>query len=179
MGFGDLAHHFDIDDWSKVHKRFTQGDAAELSKHFGPNTFDLVILGDILEHVADPAEVLRQACLVSKAHVCATIFEEWRLPGPGQHIEAGRAAADADAQALGYKDNADYQAQVHPDMVSTPEEEVPHLCHINQFTEQHINEILSAIPPNWAVAERAKVFECFVETHPVHNWLIALQRLPE
>ncbi|MDX6301111.1 MAG: hypothetical protein QOF53_2325 [Nocardioidaceae bacterium] len=42
----------------RVHQ-FRQGDASRLAEMFGPETFDYVVAGDVLEHLADPRAVLK------------------------------------------------------------------------------------------------------------------------
>ena len=79
--FEEGAHHFDLDDWSPYHERFTQGDAHELP--FEDRSFEVVVLGDIIEHLYDPKRAVLEAARVCSCWLAMTIFEEWRLPGPG------------------------------------------------------------------------------------------------
>ena len=178
LGFGEDAHHYDIDDWSYLHKRFTQGDAAQLP--FGDQSWQCIILGDILEHVVDPVKVMSEACRVCApaGMVVATIFEEWRLPGPGQYIEEGQLRADKVSQDLGYAGRIDYQDKNYPDKVTFDDVVTPHLIHINQFTDEIIQTLADKIA-GWGFEplHLYKAFEVQHEGHNIYNWLLAFRRL--
>ena len=44
--------------------KFVQGDAEQLQEYFGPNTFDLVIAGEIVEHLSNPGAFLTSCAKV-------------------------------------------------------------------------------------------------------------------
>lgn len=180
LGFGELAHHYDLDDWSYRHKRFTRGDAHQLP--FEDGSFDLVIMGDIHEHLIDPLKAtLEAARVVSIGGVLAmSIFEEWRLPGFGQWVQESHQISHEENVRLGYEGVEDYQAKVYPERVGVDNTAVPHLNHINQFTDNDIrdlvNKVLEAYP--FMILEYGKAFETFHEGRETYNWLIALRRKP-
>jgi len=176
--FGDGAVHFDIDDWSYKHKHFVQGDAHELT--FDDKMFDTVIAGDILEHALDPEKIIREACRVCSRHLVLTVFEEWKLPGPGQWIKEGAENSEIESQALGYEGREDYQNKVYPKRIGVSDDEIPHLIHINQFTDEDMldmNTMIRAL--GFRVREFSKVREAFHEPseRPFYNWLGAYERI--
>ena len=83
--YGPGYTHFDMDLWD--YPNFVQGDAHHLP--FKANSFASAILGDMLEHVMNPAQVLREASRVAPK-VVMTTFQEWRLGHNGRNIKAGR-----------------------------------------------------------------------------------------
>lgn len=178
LDFADRAHHFDLDDWSMSHKRFTQGDAHALP--YDDATWRLVMLGDIMEHVLDPEKVLSEACRVSKELVVLTIFEEWKLPGPGQWIEEGQQGSDIESRRLGYVDRLDYQKRVNPLTVTYDDTVLPHLIHINQFTDLDMFDLLKqAYWLGFVTETYIKAFEVKHEDHRIFNWLICLRRMED
>lgn len=67
-------YYFDMDKWS--HPRFIRGDAHHLP--FKNNSFDTVVSGDILEHVVNPVEFLRELIRISKEKVVITTPDEYQ-----------------------------------------------------------------------------------------------------
>lgn len=178
LGFGEGARHVDIDDWTTYHKYFTQADAHKLP--FDDRSYDVVILGDIIEHAHHPHVMMKEAARVCSRLLVVTVFEEWKHKGPGQHIEEAWELADKESQELGYKDRMDYQEQVYPDKVQFPEEEVPHLFHINQLTDQDMNILIRIIveEDGFLVREARKAYEAtFADGHRMFNWLVCLERV--
>jgi len=67
--------YVDIINGPKLHGlRFIQADAHRLP--FRDRIFQTAILGDILEHVKDPSQVLSEAKRVAR-HIFATVPNEW------------------------------------------------------------------------------------------------------
>lgn len=175
--FGDLVQHFDIDDWSYKHKWFTQGDAHSLPFH--DDSFGLVIMGDMLEHVPDPKKVISEAMRViwPGGKLVMTVFEEWRLPGHGQWIKEGLELGDKTNRDLGYADREAWQKENYPQRIGTDDTVMPHLVHINQFSDDDIEVfILDIEKSGWRAIQLLKAFEVTHEGHDIYNWLIAMVR---
>ena len=178
---GDLAYHFDMDDWSYLHKWFKQGDAHELP--FPDKSFKLVIMGDIHEHLVDPLKATLEAARVVApgGALIMTIFEEWRLPGVGQWIEESHRIAEEENFKLGYFGHEDYQAKNYPQRIGVSNTEKPHLHHINQFTDDQVKAMVVTVinkMPEFRLELWIKAYEATHEGHDIHNWLIALRRMP-
>ena len=179
LGFGDLAFHYDMDDWSAKHKWFAQGDAADMSM-FEDESFSIVICGDLLEHAMEPTKVVTECARVAKNGVCFTIFEEWKLGGPGQWIQKGQELGDQESQNLGYEDREDYQEKVYPERVGVDDDITPHLIHINQFTNDDIFEMACHLQSlGFALTEFSRTFEAqrVEDGHPFYNWLLGMMRI--
>jgi len=177
--FGALAMHYDIDDWSAVHDYFTQGDAHHLP--FKDREYHTVLISDVHEHVKDPWQVTMEGARVAGHRLAMTIFEELRLPSPGQHIVVGQALSDEHSRALGYADRLDAQAKLNPERKGFPDdEETPHLVHINQFIDSDITLLLGELVNQGFVVETAlKVMEVDLEYSAEHhwwNWLLSVRR---
>lgn len=84
-GVGEMFSGTDIDftiidnrsglsEDAKLPDNFIEGDAHNLP--FEDDSFDVVVLADILEHVSDPIQVLREAHRVTKSKVLITVPNE-------------------------------------------------------------------------------------------------------
>lgn len=178
LGFSDGAMHFDIDDWSYLHRHFHQGDAHQLP--FDNESFHTVIMGDILEHAKDPVRMVTEAMRVCRGYLVITVFEEWKLPGPGQWIKEGQQNCDEESARLGYKDREDFQAREYPRKQAFPDHVIPHLGHINQFTDEDIGKMAGMIQDGgFEIIECLKAFEITHEDHDIYNWLVAAKRKKE
>jgi len=178
LSFGEAAFHYDLDDWSYKHKWFKQGDANSLP--FPDGTFQLVIMGDILEHLEDPHKAVSEAIRVLRVggRLVITVFEEWRLPGPGQWLKEGHELATKTVQEMGYQDLEDHQKVLYPDRVGFPEAEVSHLIHINQFTDVDMQNMAGWIASQGcAPLELIKAYEATHEGHRWYNWLFAMEKV--
>jgi len=131
----DIFINFDMDGWTGF-RRFVQGDAQFLP--FSDRSFDTVVMGDIVEHLEHPLETVIEAARVTNRVLVMTIFEEWRLPGYGQHIKLGRQIADAETRKHGYEDYPDMHRKTSKGRLRECEFDISHICHINQFTEADI-----------------------------------------
>lgn len=179
LGFGTKAMHVDLDDWSKKLLHFRQANAERLP--FPDRSYHTVILGDILEHVVKWEKAVIEACRVSDFRVVLTIFEEWRLPGHGQHIHAGQMLGDVETRKLDgggvYSNREDYHRQHYPERVGVSDDAIPHLIHINQFDDGDVARMLKLMEEaGFVVKESLKVVEGVTEGHPWHNWLIMAER---
>jgi len=191
FGYRHLCHHFDIDDWSARYARysseagklvaFTQGDVHRLTDYFPPRSFDLVILGDTLEHLPDPEKALRECAEVTTNRLCLTVWEEWRIP-EGLHIELGQAQADEQVQELGFRDRFEHQKHLYPDKVGYADDPTkggtPHLIHIWHFTDEQIQQMIDDLCADTGLGIEfyVKAPEVVHEGHQVWNWLILLAR---
>jgi len=73
---------FDCDVWLPLwlkDPKFVRGDALNLP--FKNNTFDTIVFGDVLEHVADPLKALQDAKRVTKNKIVITLpcESEWTV----------------------------------------------------------------------------------------------------
>ena len=171
--FGEKAVHVDIDVYN--HKYFVQADAHKLP--FKDNEFNTAVLGDILEHVFDPTQVLREAGRVAE-QVVATVFEEWRLPGFGQHIEFAHKMEKERLAKFGVKTHEQYIKLVdhfNDKVVSVIEDEViPHHVHINQFSDEDIWQIVKDAGLEMVLYH--KFLENVYEGRDLYNWLILAKK---
>lgn len=180
MNFGVLALHVDLDDWSYKHEHFYQTDAHDLPDEW-VRRFDLVLLGDVLEHVVDPMQVCEEAARVTAVggYLVMTIFEEWRLPGPGQWIEESHKISDETNRKMGFDDREHYQRVHYPERVGVPDDsETPHLSHINQFTDIEMTDLVNYVTrrADMRLLEGVKQFEQVQDGHDWYNWLFAFER---
>lgn len=141
-GFGERAMHVDMDVWN--HKRFTMADAHHLP--FKDDEFDTAVLGDILEHSPDPAQMLREAGRVAKK-VVATIFEEWRLSHDGLNADIATAKMyDEGLRKEGFTNLWDYFQSLpsHKDKIVSicPDDKLSHHPHIYQFTQKSLQKVI-------------------------------------
>jgi SAM-dependent methyltransferase len=140
-------------------------------------SFDVVIMGDIIEHLYDPWRAIQEAARVCRGVFLMTIFEEWTLPGYGQFIDVGAVHGDEASQKLGYANREEYQTKTFPKRIGVSDDKVPHLVHINQFTDDDIRKFVEdLIAQGWTMIEYSKAYEATFEKHPWYNWLIALSR---
>jgi len=168
---------FDLDFWH--HKQFVQGDAHNLP--FKDGWFEMVIMGDIHEHLVDPLRASLESCRVSKRWVVWTIFEEWRLPGHGQFIDEGQRMSNLDTiRAFGGKYNtpAEMIVATEPSVVVYDDIKLPHLSHINQFNDEDIAGLVYACCKTYdfKLFHFLKVPEQKQDGHQWSNWLVCLER---
>jgi ubiquinone/menaquinone biosynthesis C-methylase UbiE len=173
-GFGERAMHVDMDVWN--HKRFTQADAHHLP--FKDDEFDTAVLGDILEHSPDPAQMLREAGRVAKK-VVATIYEEWRLPQEGLNLGIKTAEMyDKGLEKEGFKNLWDYFQSLpsHRGRVISvcPDDELSHHPHIYQFTQAGLEKIIEE--SGLKISIFTKFQEGEHEGRPTYNWLLVAHK---
>jgi len=191
FGYRHHCYHFDIDDWSARFARYsaesgrlagvTQGDAQRMTDYFPPRSFDLVLLGDTLEHCPEPAKVLLECAEVTRNRLALTVWEEWRIP-EGCHVEEGQRCADAQVQELGFRDRFEHQKHLYPDKVGYADNPAkggtPHLIHIWHFTDELIEHLVEGVchDVDMSIEFFVKAPEVVHEGHQVWNWLILLAR---
>lgn len=175
---GDVAMHVDIDDWSAANKHFTQSDAEKMP--FADKSYHTVILGDMLEHVVSPLNVITESarCVETGGYLVLTVFEEWRLPGHGQFIAEGQALGDKVSQEMGYADRQDFQVKEFPLRKGVDDNETPHLIHINQFNDEDMQNLIGFIVSlGFEAIELLKAPEAVHENHQWYNWLMSFRRV--
>jgi ubiquinone/menaquinone biosynthesis C-methylase UbiE len=164
IGFADDVVQFDMDRYQ--YDKFVQGDAHHLP--FKGQSFDVVVISDVLEHVVDPRQVLQEAKRVGR-RVVVSIFEEWRLGGPGQHIEKGHAV-----QIEGMVRRGMTELNNPSNIVGrVSEDTISHNPHIWQFTDDMIRDLIYST--GMKVVEFCKEPECIHLGHMWYNWLIVLK----
>lgn len=173
-GFYEVgATQVDIDHYDLPN--FVQADAHNLP--FKDDEFDTAVLGDMLEHVVDPVQVIREAGRVAKKVVC-TIFEEWRCPGFGQHIDVMVKKGKDDLKEMGFNTHIDYLKSLpmqRDKIISVVDDEVtPHHFHINQFKDEDIPRMFDEA--GLEVLIRTKVYENTCDGHDIYIWIIVAQK---
>lgn len=184
LKFESRVTHFDIDDWSALYyerdQEFVQGDAQFLLRYFDEDSFDTVLLGDVVEHLVAPYQVLAQAVKVSSRAIAFTIWEETTIAdGPGFWLSRGQAACDAEARKQGAEDREDWQRQHYPERVGVDDSKTPHLAHIWQFDDDMVDRLLFRLQKYHHV--KVEFFEKVKEvTHEeygdFYNWLVLLEK---
>lgn len=152
--------HFDIDLWD--YPNFVQGDAHYLP--FRDNTFASAALGDMLEHVMNPAQVLREAGRVAPK-VIMTTFQEWRLGHNGRNIKAGRKLYLPEGVELDSPEGL---------IKRTSEEVTSHHPHIWQWTPDLLDYFITQAGLKKVIEET----DCpgVHEGHSMLNYLFVLKR---
>lgn len=155
--------HLDLDVWNVP--GFVQGDAHALP--FRSDSFASCILGDVLEHVLDPVQVLLESGRVAPKIIC-TVFEEWRIGSPGRHLESGRALYEPmEDHYRPFRESGQCRARFSEDRLS-------HSPHIWAFTLPMLSEMIEA------ASLRVDRFESdcpgIHDGHPMTNWLYVLRR---
>lgn len=172
IGCGDIPVDFGPDtiqvDMDKYdYPNFVQADAHKLP--FSDNQFDTAVLGDILEHCPDPAQVLREAGRVAK-RVVATIFEEWRHAG--MTVAEKIKASEDERIALGFPTIADQYKDIpvfkEHCLEVVDDSVVSHHAHINNFTDEDIFRIVEEAGLEFDI--RYKFYEGTVDGRPFFNW---------
>lgn len=166
---------FDLDRWPG--KDYVQGDAHRLP--FKDRSFEMVVIGDVHEHLLYPQSATVEAARVTSRYLIMTIFEEWRLPGPGQYVQAGQEGCEASTRVGGFDSYIDYCRTAFPSLKVYSDEKLPHHSHINQFVDSDIDVLVKSVLDTgvWDVWCYMKAEEAEHDGHTWSNWLIALERL--
>ena len=157
--------HFDIDLWD--YPNFVQGDAHSLP--FSANSFASAVLGDMLEHVINPAQVLREAGRVAPK-VVMTTFQEWRLGHSGKDIEAGRKLYMPEGVELDCPKGL---------IKRTSEEVTSHHPHIWQWTPDLLAHVIRSAGLKIVIEESdcpGTYAKGTQESHEMLNYLFVLER---
>ena len=167
--FGLNTVHVDLDVYN--HPNFVQADAHDLP--FPDNSFDVAVLGDVLEHSPNPALMLSEAGRVSK-RVVATVYEETRISEDmGENI----SKFHSDVKAMGFSNHLAYLKSL-PDfkdkIVSvTDDSKISHHPHIQAFTDETLRETIREAGLKVIIFH--KYLEGGLEDAPIYNWLLVLQ----
>lgn len=154
---GEGVYHLDLDRWK--YDRFVQADAHFLP--FKNDSFASAVCGDVFEHLVDPTQALGEMRRVAP-RVVLTVFEEWRLPGEGQHIAVGHAL---------FPDQGHREGDI---LEFYPEERLSHGPHINQFSLEALLDIFARCGLN--VSRQETDCPGIHEGHPMKNWMFVLER---
>jgi hypothetical protein len=169
--FGDEAVHVDMDRYT--HKNFVQANAHDLP--FKQDEFDTAVLGDILEHSPDPAQMLREAGRVAKK-VVATIYEEWRHEGMSQD-EKVQAMHD-ELKKMGFNSLREQFDALpkHKEMCTeiVPDDVLPHHPHIQNFTDESLRKAID--DAGLEIEIFTKFPEGEHEGRTTYNWLLVGHR---
>jgi hypothetical protein len=170
--------NLDLDRWAQPMS--VQADAHHLP--FADQSFELVLMGDIVEHLVNPTQALIEAARVTQRWLAITVFEEWRLPGHGQHIDFANHHSDLESQRLGFAGKDDFQAHLRQEdgallLDSFDDEKIPHLSHINQFNDDDMFRFMGILGlQHMKIRSFDKALETVHEGHPIFNWLITMER---
>jgi ubiquinone/menaquinone biosynthesis C-methylase UbiE len=170
VDFGPDTVQVDLDVWN--HKNFVQADAHNLP--FKDNEFDTAVLGDIVEHSSDPAQMLREAGRVAKK-VVATIYEEWRLGEYGTCTKDYVDHMNQGIKEMGFDSHFDYlrSLPVHKDHIVsvTPDNpDHPHHPHIQMFKDEDIRRIVEEAGLELIIYHKFQ--EGMHEGRQTFNWLV-------
>lgn len=174
VDFGPDTVQVDMDVYN--HPNFVQADAHNLP--FKDNEFDTAVLGDILEHSPDPAQMLREAGRVAKK-VVATIYEEWRLDEMGKTNEEYLTNMHNGLNKMGFSSHLEYLKSLpdHKDKIIsvTPDDpKRPHHPHIHMFTDESLLKIVKESGLQIVIFHRFQ--EGVYEERPTYNWLLVARR---
>jgi len=181
-GFGHRVVHFDYDDWTEFYRErqqcFVQGDAHDLLARFMPNSFELVIMGDVVEHCYDPFLAIGQAAKVTSKYLCMTIWEEWRGPGGEAQLKWSQDFLEAEAREKGYESSLEMYADEHQGCNPNDNLILPHTGHCQIFTDADLEALLNRVISEYQLTPRvmAKAFEVTHEGHDAYCWLVLLEK---
>ena len=123
----------DIDKYDV--QNFVQADAHHLP--FQDKEFDTAVLGDILEHVNDPVQVLKEAKRVAKNKIVITVPNEYEWDkdrGPFLPVEEVAKAERLTVEAMAKRDN--------PAIEFYTKDNYRHLHHNRYYTREMLEEHL-------------------------------------
>jgi len=141
--------HLDIDLYNI--ENFIRGDALHLP--FRDKSFNTVVCGELLEHVPDPQQLLREAIRVSRKLVLATVPHEHLWP---KHL-APCISREERMRRDGFSDvdeMARHFVGVSPyckDIIS--EKKYPHLWHVRWFTRESLEKLLSNLGKKYEIGD--------------------------
>lgn len=126
--------HIDIDKYDLPN--FVQMDAHELK--FQDKSFDIAVLGELLEHVNDPVKVLHEAKRVAHKLVITVPDEENWAPENYPYETPEKAIL-----RLGLKDRLEFANMASPNAISfNTDDNLAHLWHRRHYTKKTLEENL-------------------------------------
>lgn len=108
-------------------------------------SFDTVCLGDILEHVKDPDQVLQEAKRISRDRIIITVPNEWRWPKGNPQIlsfetREKHLADGKDLKELGFDSTIRHPSGLCTDALDDTEFE--HIHHVRFYDEKTFSELI-------------------------------------
>lgn len=141
------------------------------------NAVELALLGDILEHVIEPLDVLKEAKRIAKRMVVTT-FEDHRLPSPGRHVDFGQKSLKDSLEQFGFNSIEEQLLTTGVSAGTLPEAIMSHSPHIWWFTPKIIAELVQALDMNILYFGREPEL-VNISDHPCWlfwNYLLALEK---
>lgn len=132
--------NLDLNAWNVPN--FVQCDLHHLP--LKDTAVELALCGDVLEHVVEPLEVLREAKRAA-LRIVATVFEDHRLPGPGRHVEFGQRSLVESVQGEGCATSEESLMRTGLCLGEFNEGLISHGPHIWWFTADILAEMIMAL----------------------------------
>lgn len=139
--------YFDMDKWS--HPKFVRGDAHHLP--FKDNSFDTVVSGDVLEHVVDPVEFIRELIRTSKNKIIITTPDEYQWHEslyPFVKSSNHPANKNLTEDEMAEKDTLHAKSILTKCTDFVKESKMKHLYHIRQFTPYSFIKLIEDVYRN-------------------------------
>lgn len=123
----------DIDDYSHMIENFVRADAHNLP--FKDKEFDIAVLGEILEHVENPVQVLKEAKRVANK-IIITVPNEYEWPPELNPFMSAAEAAKQQGLTIEEMAKRDNPAkEFYPDNYK-------HIFHVRYYTEKMLRKHL-------------------------------------
>ncbi|MGI0079770.1 MAG: glycosyltransferase [Nitrososphaerales archaeon] len=152
--FDTAKEHVNLDVDRYQTSDFVQSNAVLLP--FQDGSFETVTIGEILEHIADPTELLREALRVARSLVVITTPDE-------QKWDASKSPLITREQRMkqdGFRDVDSMQKNftgVNPLMVELiPESKFRHAWHVNWFTQKSLTDLFKEFKVGYEIGEVAE-----------------------
>ncbi|MEM1944144.1 MAG: methyltransferase domain-containing protein [Nitrososphaerota archaeon] len=142
----------DIDLYDVPDGSFIRHDADE-PWPFGDGSFDVAVLGEVLEHVENPLHVLKEAYRVSRHMVLATVPNEYewsqsKAPLITREERMRRDGfRDVDEMARRFASKSPFLRELYP------ESKKPHLWHVRWFDRESIKSLVSQAAEGFEIGE--------------------------
>ena len=119
---------------------FVRADAHSLP--FGDKSFHTIVLSEILEHVRDPVQILKEAKRVGKL-ILITVPNEWEWNSEHKPFMTWEKWMEEEGLTF---EQAVKRHAIDPNrpLAITDEREYPHLLHLRYYTEETLRKDLDA-----------------------------------